>query len=277
MSRANFTLAEPEHSETPVVVEVPHAGLEVPPHLLTRLVAPAYTLARDADLFVDRLYADAPSQGATLLVAHVSRLAIDLNRGEMDVDDETLEGGPAHPRAPRGLVWRMASDGSRVITRPLTRAELDTRLGEIYRPYHHALRQTIDRKVEKFGYAVVLAAHSMPSTSRPGEDGARSGVPRADVVPGSRGRTSASASLIDAVDAHARAQGWTVAPDEPYRGGFTTQHYGRPQDRVHAVQVELARRLYMDEGTLLPDPARFVQVRAWCRDLVAKLGRTTVS
>ena len=291
-----FTLTEPERAETPVLVEVPHAGLQVPPHILAQIVAPACALARDADLYVDRLYADAPSEGATLLVAHVSRFAVDLNRGEADVDSETLEGGPAQPRAPRGLVWRLASDGSRVIARPLTRAQLDTRLDEIYRPYHRALRAVIDRKVARFGFAIVLAAHSMPSMSgaserdgasapSPGSDpsagstprGLHLGVPRADVVPGSRGRTSAHPRVIDTVDTHARAQGWTVAHDDPYRGGFTTQHYGRPATAVHAVQVELARRLYMDEASLLPHSARFEAVRGWCRGLVAKLGQTGVS
>ena len=94
---------------------------------------------------------------------------------------------------------------------------------------------------------------------------------RADVVPGTRGRKSASPRFIDAVDRHARARGWSVRHDEPYAGGFTTQHYGRPGDRVHAVQLELSRYLYLDEETLRP-LATFSNVRAWCRDLVASLG-----
>ena len=56
--------------------------------------------------------------------------------------------------------------------------------------------------------------------------------------------------LIDAVDHHARTEGYSVSHDDPYRGGFTTAHYGRPRDGVHVVQIELARRLYMDETTL---------------------------
>ena len=83
---------------------------------------------------------------------------------------------------------------------------------------------------------------------------------------------SASARFIDAVEEHAVGRGWTVRHDEPYAGGFTTQHSGRPTDGVHAVQVELARRLYLDEVTLRP-AADFAGVRRWCRKLVAELGK----
>ena len=276
----HFTVTEPDTAETPVVVEIPHAGLLVPPHFLPPLVAPARALGRDADLFVDRLYQDAPAVGATSIVAHVSRFAVDLNRAETDIDADAVEGAPSQPRAPRGLIWRLASDGSQVLARPLTRADLDARLTEVYRPYHAALRKIIDRKVVKFGFAVVLAAHSMPSAVKhpaggggPGRSALDEGdLPRADVVPGTRGRTSAHPRFIDAVDAHARAQGWTVVHDDPYKGGFTTQNYGRPGANVHAVQVELARRLYMSEALLTPNAATFDVVRAWCRALVTKLG-----
>jgi N-formylglutamate amidohydrolase len=92
------------------------------------------------------------------------------------------------------------------------------------------------------------------------------------VVPGTRGRRSAAASFIDAVEEHAVGRGWSVRHDDPYAGGFTTQHYGRPAEGVHVVQVELARRLYLDEATLRPGSG-FEAVRAWCRELVGKLGR----
>ena len=121
---------------------------------------------------------------------------------------------------------------------------------------------------------MILAAHSMPSVARLAHGDA--GQVRADVVPGTRGRTSAAPKYIDAVDAHARARGWSVAHDDPYKGGFTTQHYGRPRDHVHVVQVELARRLYMDEGTYRPIPGAFDDVRAWCRALVRRLGELSL-
>jgi N-formylglutamate deformylase len=271
MTAAPFSVVEPAADETPVIVEIPHAGLVVDGPSLASLTAPARAIGRDADLWVDELYTGAAAHGATLLVSHVSRYVVDLNRSEHDLDPETVEGAPPGSRATRGIVWRLTSDGLRVLDRPLTRPELERRLDTYYRPYHAALSALVERKKAKFGHAVVLAAHSMPSVGRAGHGDAR--LTRADVVPGTRGRTSASGAFIDAVDAHARQANMSVTHDDPYQGGFTTQHYGRPRQAVHVVQVELARRLYMDEATLLKNGG-FARLRGWCEGLVAALGTT---
>ena len=259
-----FSVVEPEQGarETPVVVEVPHAGLVVPAPYLAGLVAPARAIGRDADLYVDELYADAPACGATLIVAHTSRYVVDLNRSEDDWDDNPS-------RMPRGLVWRLTTDGEPALARSLTPREVEERIETVHRPYHRALAAALERKRSRFGFAILLAAHSMPSVARTGHVDASAS--RADVVPGTQGRTTAADTVIDAVDAHARARRFTVRHDDPYRGGYSTRHYGRPREGIHAVQVELARRLYMDEGTL-ERSARFEALRGWCCGLVEKLG-----
>ena len=89
---------------------------------------------------------------------------------------------------------------------------------------------------------------------------------------GSRGKTSAALEVIRTPELLARERGWTVAHDDPYRGGFSTQHYGRPSDGIHAVQVELARRLYMDEQSLAKKYNDFDNVKGFCEALVARLG-----
>ncbi len=229
-----------------------------------------------------------------MIACRTSRYVVDVNRGEEDVDGEVVEGASSGVRMHHGLVWRTTADGEPALARKLTRAELEERLDLVWRPYHRALSQLIERKRARFGLAIVVAAHSMPSVERtsaldllaaPGAASAsparsRSRSPeepripraRADVVPGTRGRRSADARIIDAVEEHAVERGWTVRHDDPYAGGFTTQHYGKPAEGIHAVQVELARRLYLDETTLRP--ARdFAAVKDWCRELVAKLGK----
>ena len=271
---APFEVFEPTGAETPVVVEIPHAGIDLLAPFLEPLTAPARAIGRDADLYVDALYEDAPAEGATVLACRMSRYAVDVNRAETDVDGEVVEGARGDVALHHGLVWRTTSEGESALSRKLTRPELEERLDLVWRPYHRTLAKLVEQKRARFGVAVVLAAHSMPSVERNSRDKARD-VParsRADVVPGTRGRRSAAASLIDAVEEHAIAQGWSVRHDDPYAGGFTTQHYGRPAEGVHVVQVELARRLYLDEATLRPGSG-FQAVRAWCRELVGKLGR----
>jgi N-formylglutamate deformylase len=266
---APFSVVEPSGDETPVIVEVPHAGLWVDGPSLATLAAPARSIGRDADLWVDELYADAPARGASMIVSHVSRYVVDLNRSERDVDAESVEGAPVNARATRGIVWRLTSEGARVLDGPLPRRELERRLDTFYRPYHAAVAALISRKRARFGHAILVAGHSMPSVGRAAHGDPH--APRADVVPGTRGRSSASSRFIDAVDAHARSSGFSVSHDDPYQGGFTTIHYGRPAEAAHVVQVELARRLYMDEISLRKN-AGFDRVRTFCAELVTRLG-----
>jgi len=281
-AREAFEVFEPatRDSETPVVVEVPHAGLDLAPQDLEPLAAPARSIARDADLYVDALYEDAAAEGATAIVARASRYVVDVNRAETDVDAEVVEGARGDVSLQHGLVWRTTSDGEPALARKLSRVELEERLERVWRPYHRALAGLVERKRARFGLCLVLAAHSMPSVERRGAravGGGGSGdkaasKQRADVVPGTRGRRSAAPRFIDFVEEHARRRGWSVRHDDPYAGGFTTQHYGRPEQGVHVVQVELARRLYLDEVTLRQGPD-FAGVRRWCRELVAELGK----
>jgi N-formylglutamate deformylase len=268
-----FEVVEPRSGESAVVVEVPHAGLWMDPQSLAFTFAPARSIARDADLYVDELCRDAPVEGATLLVARVSRFVVDLNRGEGDLDGDAVEGAGRAPW-PRGLVWRLTTDGDPILAAPLPRRELERRLDAVYRPYHATLEALLQRKVARFGHVVLLCAHSMPSQPRPAPDGARSPAPtvsRADLVPGTRGRTSAAGAVIDRVDAHGKAFGFSVRHDDPYRGGFSTAHYGKPARGVHAVQIEIARRLYMDESTHRIDAQGFRAVREFARTLAARL------
>ena len=215
-----------------------------------------------------RDFQDAPAEGATLLCARASRYVVDLNRGPLDFDGDAAEGGERKPW-PRGLIWRLSTDGDAVLAQRLPRAELERRLDRVYRPYHATLTRLLEAKRARFGYAVLICGHSMPSRGRRGHSD--TGSVRADVVPGTRGRTSAAGAVIDLVDAHARGMGWTVRHDDPYRGGFSTATYGKPEHGIHAVQIEIARRLYMHESTCAVDSKGFAAVRQFARSLVARL------
>jgi N-formylglutamate amidohydrolase len=272
-----FDVFEPRAGESAVVVEVPHAGLAIDPESAAFTIAPARSIARDADLLVDELCQDAPNEGATLLVANMSRFVVDLNRSPTDYDADAVEGGGRTPW-PRGLVWRLTTDGDPMLEHAIPRAELERRLDRVYRPYHRTLQGLLERKLERFGHVVLLCAHSMPSYPRPSPSPrvGRTNAPaspgaRADLVPGTRGRTSAAGQVIDLVDAVGNAHGFTIRHDDPYRGGFSTAHYGRPAHGVHAVQIEIARRLYMDETSLRIDVHGFRAVREFARTLAARL------
>lgn len=265
-----FDLTVPGES-VPVLVEVPHAGLWIPDALTDEIDAPQDAIRRDADIYVDRLYADSLNHGAALLVAKASRYVVDLNRAEDDVDAATVSDHPAPAGTqPRGVVWRATTDGRPILRRSLRYRDLLARLDRFYVPYHEALQTTLAQLKARHGHVILLAAHSMPSRGR--HLHADPGSPRADVVPGTRGRTTAAASVIDLVDAHFRDAGLSIRHDDPYRGGFSTAHYGRPQEGVHAVQVELNRALYVDEATTEPKEGGFERTRRLVGELIPKLG-----
>lgn len=234
---------------SPLVVEVPHAGLEVPDDLREPLIATEIQRRRDADLFVDRVYASAPAIGAALLVARISRYVCDLNRDPEDVDAETvLEMPRPRPSAPRGFVWRLTTDETPAISRPLTRAEWEARRDGVWAVYHERLTALLEEARAIHGFAVLVSGHSMPTVGRRGH--ADPGRRRADVVVGVRGGTSCAPQVRDKVVGHFQERGYTTAIDDPYRGGATTERCGRPAESLHAVQIEVARALYMDEERL---------------------------
>jgi N-formylglutamate amidohydrolase len=264
-----FTVQKPQGTPTPVVVEVPHAGLLVDPVSLATLAAPAHSIGHDADLYVDDLYADAAREGASVIVARISRYVCDLNRSEVDYDSSAVEGGSSRP-APHGLVWRTTTDDRPALLARLTRQELERRLNVVYRPYHATINDLIREKLGQFGFAILLCAHSMPSRGRVGH--ADPGRERADVVPGTRGRTTAAEGIIELAEQTALDFAYSVAHDDPYRGGYSTANYGRPLAGVHAIQIELARRIYMHEPLLTKKAGDFEKTTDFCRTLVRRLG-----
>jgi N-formylglutamate amidohydrolase len=211
----------------------------------------------DADLFVDELYDGAP-RGA-FVRARVSRFVCDLNR---DPDDVSARAVPQHP-APRnadgrGFVWEVTTTGAPALARPLSLDEWRARRA-IHDGYHGALREALARARDRFGYAILVDGHSMPSVGRQGH--ADPGRPRADIVPGDRLGTSCAPALSRLVGEHFRSHGLTVAFNDPYRGGFVTTHHGRPTEGVHAIQLEMRRDLYMDEAAFARVPERMQRLR----------------
>lgn len=229
--------------DSPLVVSVPHAGTFVPEGLADGLTDAARPLP-DTDWFVDRLYAFAASLGATVVVAHASRMVVDLNR---PADDTPLYPG----RAGTGLVPEALFDGRPVWRQPVSAADRARRVADWWRPYHDHLRATLGQVRERFGHAVLWDAHSI-----------RGRVPRLfeGQLPiynlGTFGGRSCAPSL------QARLEG--VLADQPapwvsngrFQGGFITRGYGAPAEGVHAVQLELVQSAYMVEDPPTWDPAR---------------------
>lgn len=265
MLPAAFEAILPEDPASAVVLSVPHAGTDV--DTFAPALAPGLDVRCDADLFVDQLYAGAP-RGASIR-ALVSRFVCDLNR---DPDDVSQRAVPDHPRPRntdgRGFVWEVTTTGAPALARPLALAEWAARKA-IHDGYHGAIASAMSRARTKFGHAILVDGHSMPSVGR--QEHADPGRPRADVVPGDRLGKSCAAGLSRLVGEHFRARGLTVTFNEPYRGGYITAHHGRPADHYHAIQIELRRDLYMDEASFTPLPDKLARLRSVLAELLRAL------
>ncbi len=271
MSDAPFDLFAPSAAPSAVVVEVPHAGLRVPAPWAGPIAAGDRDVLRDADTFVDELVSHATRQGASVLRANVSRYVVDLNRGRDEYDARAVDGARVDVSLPHGLFWHTTAAGERLLRRTLSEDEAQERLRAVYDPYHAELERLVHERIDEHGVAVVLAVHSMPSLGATRSGHGR----RADVVPGTQNFTTASPRLIGVVEEWARGAGLTFSHDDPYRGGWVTKHWGRPRRRCHAIQLEFARDLYMDEARLERKPDGLERLRVACEDLVSRLGEAS--
>lgn len=280
-SAAPFELFEPVHRSAPFVFNAPHSGILYPRDLLQRTRLDRLTLRRSEDTFVDELFAGVTRLGAPLLKATFPRVYVDVNRHEDELDptmfDGPLPGGPqsasARVAGGLGVIARVVGEQQEVYGAPLPAGEAQYRLDTFYRPYHRALAATVEATVAHFGTCVLVDCHSMPSGAvRAADERAR----RADIVLGDRFGTSCAPELTDELQRVLRRSGFAVARNRPYAGGFITERYGLPP-KVHAVQIEINRALYMDEEAFARAPG-FAGVRgaleSACAALIEWFART---
>jgi len=266
-----FRVARPLRQTAALVVASPHSGRTYPPALLAQSRLDLATLRRAEDFMVDALFEAAPACGAPLIAAEFPRSFLDVNREPYELNPEMFDGPvPAHVNAasPRvrmgfGTVPQMVAGGREIYRGKLAFAEAERRIAEVHRPYHHALAVLLAETLACFGSAMLLDAHSMPSSGA-------GAAPAPDIVLGDRFGRACDARLTDEAERLLRGMGYRVRRNDPYAGGFTTEHYGRPARGVHALQVEINRALYMDEANLELIP-RAATVQADMRRLMAGL------
>ena len=226
----------------------PHSGRTYPPEFLGQSRLGLRQLRSSEDAFVDELFASAPAYGAPLQIAHVPRAVVDLNRCPGDLDPQVVKGarpasGNRRVATGLGVIPRVVAGSRKIRSRRLSATEAESLLLEHHYPYHADLAALMQRAHRTFGQAVLIDCHSMPSASHgPGM--------RPDIVLGDRHGTSCSPDVLAGVDAAFRRAGFRVVRNSPFAGGYITKVHGRPDDGMHAVQVEVARSLYMDETGL---------------------------
>ena len=228
-------LWELHRGDSPLIIDVPHAGTALPEDIRDRMTAVGLAVP-DTDWHVDKLYAFAQQAGITLMVATHSRYVVDLNRPP---DNENLYPG----QDTTALVPIDTSEKQPIYAGPVPNAaEIDARRATYWQPYHDHLRTTLEAIRAKHGYALLWEAHSIKSV-----------LPRyfpgrlTDLNLGTGGGKSAGAGLGEALLAVGLRSPYSAVLDGRFKGGYITRHFGQPAARIHAVQLELSWATYMDE------------------------------
>ena len=245
----------------PLLISLPHDGSFIPDDLAARL-RPAARRAPDTDWHVGRLYQPlADALGASLIRPHASRYVVDLNR---PADGHALYPG----RRETGLVSAIGFDGEPLYLdgQEPGQAEIQQRINDYWRPYHHALAQEIARLREAHGRVVVWEGHSI-----------RSRVPMLfegrlpDFNLGTADGASCSPALQQALAGSLQAQSdYSFVVNGRFKGGYITRHYAAPEQGVQAVQLELAQLNYMDEDSFAYDELKAARLQPVILDLLRK-------
>lgn len=253
----------------PVLLSVPHAGRDYPDWLLDMARGGRKALEPLEDPLVDRLVWRALQEGIGAVIAQAPRAAVDCNRAEDEVDPAIVHGartaadrnGPSvRARGGLGIVPSRTALHGHLWRRAISQSDLERRLNEAYRPYHDAIAANIERLVQRFGGALLLDCHSMPTPSGGGPA----------LVFGDRYGRSAAPWVIARACRIAQEQGFEAAANDPFAGGHVVERHGAPHRNVHALQIEVDRACYL---TARGEPSRqFDRVAALIESLAAGLG-----
>ena len=231
----------PPRGGLPVLLSIPHSGRVYPGWLVDMASGGLPALTALEDPLVDRLAWRALQRGVGAVVARTPRAAIDCNRAEDEVDPSVVDGArrgrvTARARGGLGIVPARTHQHGFLWRRAISARQLQERLDEAHRPYHAAIAVQLAALHEQFGCALLLDCHSMPPPPQ--------GIP--PIVFGDcRGR-SADPWLSSEALAIAEREGFAAGLNDPFAGGHVVERHASPARRIHALQLEIDRRCYLD-------------------------------
>ena len=266
-----ITLHRPARQTAPLIFASPHSGRDYPAAFLAASRLDPLSLRRSEDSFVDELFAEAPRHGAPLLAASFPRAFCDANREPWELDPEMFSEplppwvNSTSPRIGAGLgtIARVVASGSAIYRDKLPFAEAEARIHRCWEPYHACLTTLIAETRAAFGACLLIDCHSMPAPSTPAGR-------RVDFVLGDAHGTTCSERAVRLIEEILVGLGYRVRRNDPYSGGYITRHYGRPREGMHALQLEIARDLYMDEQRIERLPG-FQRIRQSMERLLCEL------
>jgi len=261
----NFIIHKVLGKEVPIILSIPHCGTGFPDELKGEYKSGLIKAPDDTDWFVDKLYNFGTEMGITMISARYSRWVIDLNR---DPESKPLY---TDGRIITGLCPATTFLGEPIYNNEraeVDREEVSRRVEIYYKPYHQKLRELIEEKKKKFGKVLLWDCHSI-----------RQSVPTIhkekfpDLILGDADETSASKEIIQTALDVLRAGPCKVEHNYPFKGGYITRHFGRPNENIHALQLEMSKTMYMDDGEMIYDSGKALQIRNLLYSTLASLSK----
>ena len=248
----SFALKKPSGTANPFIFSSPHSGRIYPSSFLASSKLSAKQLRSSEDAYVDELFSHVADQGAHFIHSLVPRAYLDLNRHPYELDPKLFSSqlpnfairDSLKVKSGLGVIARIVSEGREIYTSPLDFNEALKRINHLYFPYHRALRSLIAAAQNDHNQAILIDCHSMPSGNLPGF---KNNPP--DFVLGNLFDKSCDYELTHQVRAQLQLMGYHVSVNKPYAGGYVTKEYGKPQKGAHVLQIEINRRLYLDESS----------------------------
>lgn len=258
-----YKIWEASEPKVPIIVSVPHRGSVFPDEVKDQYKPTMIKSPDDTDWFVDKLYDFAPDMGITMISANYSRWLIDLNR---DPNSKPLYSD--------GRIITALCPATNFLGEPIykdERAEVELpevkrRVELYYKPYHQQLEKLLKETKKKFGKVLLWDSHSI-----------RQHVPTIykekfpDLILGDNDLKSASPGLIESVLATLNHGSYSVSHNHPFKGGYITRHYGKPESHLHALQLEMSKVNYLDDEEKKYDKSRSDKMRKLLKEVFAKL------
>lgn len=261
-----FSFHNVDDLQFPLLISVPHAGRVYPEEVMGNLAVPAAYLLRLEDRYADRLASTAISAGFPAIIARRPRAWVDLNRNRLEIDADMVDGLlpsqlPTPSRKVRGGLGVIPSrlHGVGNLWRKKWRwDDISSRLDSYHEPYHRNISDILEHMRRKFGGAVLLDLHSMPPLEE--EQG------NVDIIIGDRFGRSAGSRYSELTLSFLKQSGVRSRLNYPYAGGYILERHSKVEKDIHALQLEVDRRYYLD--TALREPGIQLSVMA---DHVANL------
>ncbi len=244
-------LFRPETPAGPLILASPHSGRIYPEALLERSSLPLRKLRQNEDCYIDQILGFARHMDIPFISALFPRCFVDVNRDASELPQDWLDRdeaiGTARAEIGLGVIPTIIAEKTPIYNRPLKAKDAMPRLDALYHPYHQALAGLINDALQSFGQALLLDCHSMPGFTQLGQR-------RADIVLGDRHGISCRPETISRLEVLLKARGYSVTRNHPYAGGYVTSHYGRPENNVEVIQIEINKDLYLNPVSFARKP-----------------------